>query len=311
MRGHLSVCRQVCRSVASLLAAVVFLHPSLHAQEAVNARVYGTVSDQSGAPLPGATLTVRNVATGSTTERSSDATGSYLFPSLAPGQYTLQVVKSGFTTKDLSDITLLVNQEARLDVQLNVGAVTTKVEVKGAAPLVETSTASVGTVVGEREVQDFPLNLRYVEALATLVPGTAPDSPTGYAEGSGQIAIGGSPFGTINYTAGGGRDASNTLLIDGMESRSWSTGGIALEPPPDATEEFKIQTNIYSAEFGKTAGSTMNLVTKSGSNQRRPAGEADPEAFGGLGLPCFLHLEQGSQRLRGNRKSGQQPVRAR
>jgi hypothetical protein len=253
---------------AGILLFVPILYCSpLGAQEAVDAVLFGTVTDLSGAPVPGATLTAKNVDTAIVTERTSGPTGEYLFPSLAPGHYTLEAAKAGFSTKDVSGLTLQVNQQARLDVQLNVGAVTTVVEVRGTAALVETSTASVGTVVGEREVEDFPLNLRYVEALATLVPGTAPDSPTGYAAGSGQIAIGGSPFGTINYTAGGGRDASNTLLIDGMESRSWSTGGIALEPPPDATEEFKIQTNIYSAQFGKTAGSTMNLVTKSGTNQ--------------------------------------------
>src|SRR5205823_4276901 len=142
---------------------------------------------------------------------------------------------------------------------------TTTVEVSGAAPLVETKTASVGTVIGEREVFDLPLNLRRLTSLATLLPGTVHDRGSGYAI----TPPGSSPFGTdVTCTAGGGRGSSKRLLLDGMESRAWSTGGFAQLPPPDAVQEFKIQTNIYAAAFGKTAGSTMNLVTKSGSNEQ-------------------------------------------
>ena len=162
-----------------------------------------------------------------------------------------------------SGITLLVTQQARLDVVLEIGQVTTEVEVKGAAPLVETSTASVGTVIGETEVSDLPLNLRRLTSLATLVPGTVSASSFGYAS----YLAGGSPFSEDTYVSAGGRDSSNTLLVDGIESRAYDTGGFGLMPPPDAVQEFKIQTNIYSAVFGKTAGSTMNVITRSGTNR--------------------------------------------
>ncbi|HEV2380426.1 MAG TPA: carboxypeptidase-like regulatory domain-containing protein [Terriglobia bacterium] len=171
MRAQLARLHKGSRLIATVLFGLSLGCLPLRAQQAVNAVLYGSVSDVSGAPIPGAKLIARNVETGITTERSSDSTGEYLFPSLAPGHYAVQVAKSGFSTKDVSGLTLLVNQQARVDVELNVGAVTTVVEVRGTPPLVDTSTASVGTVVGEREVEDFPLNLRYVEALATLVPG--------------------------------------------------------------------------------------------------------------------------------------------
>jgi hypothetical protein len=229
----------------------------------VNASLYGNVIDPTGAAIPGATITARNIATGIETKTASDAAGNYILPSLPPATYSITLEQKGFKATVISGVTLLVDQKARLDAQLQVGGVTTSVQVSGAAPLVDTKTASVGTVVGEQEVVELPLNLRRITTLATLVPGTVNNQGQGYSSYLG----GGSPFSEVTYTAGGLRDASNTLLIDGMESRAWSTGGFALEPPPDAVEEFKIQTNIYSAAFGKTAGSTMNLITKSGTNQ--------------------------------------------
>ena len=249
---------------ASLLVTspLVLTQPS-HAQ-IVNASLYGSVTDQSGAAIPGASIIATNVATGVGIKTTADATGNYLFPSLPPATYNITVEKAGFKTTLISGVTLLVDQKARVDAQLQVGGVTATVEVSGAAPLVETKTASVGTVIGEKEVSDLPLNLRRLTTLAILVPGTVDAQRNGYAV----TPAGSSPFGTdVTYTAGGGRDSSNTLLLDGMESRAWSTGGFAQLPPPDAVQEFKIQTNIYSPAFGKTSGSTMNLVTKSGSNE--------------------------------------------
>jgi hypothetical protein len=232
----------------------------------INASLYGTVSDPSGAAIPEATITATNVATRVASKTVADAAGNYTLPSLPPATYDISVEKAGFKTTVISGVTLLVDQKARVDAQLQVGGVTTKVEVTGAAPLVETKTASVGTVIGEQQAVDLPLNLRRLTSLAELVPGTVDDRGQGYA----LAFAGGSPFGSdVTYSAGGSRDSSNTLLLDGMESRAWSTGGFAQLPPPDAVQEFKIQTNIYDAVYGKTAGSTMNLLTKSGSNQIR------------------------------------------
>jgi hypothetical protein len=190
----------------------------------------------------------------------TDPTGNYNLPSLHPATYTLTVEKTGFKTSVQTGITLLVDQKATLNVQLTVGEVATSVEVSGAAPLVETTSASVGTVIGERDVVDLPLNLRRFGALASLVPGTTTDNG-GFA--NNQF---GSAFSEASYTANGARSASNNSIIDGVDSRNMTFGGFSVSPPPDAVQEFKVQTNIYDAAFGKTAGSTINLVTKSGTN---------------------------------------------
>ncbi len=159
-----------------------------------------------------------------------------------------------------------VNQKAREDVKLQVGSVDTKVEVTGEAPLVDTSSASVGTVIDQREVVDLPLNVRRFGALAILVPGTVPDAGAGSVSGGFANSTFGSPFSESTYAANGARSSSNNTLIDGVDSRNLTFGGFAVQPSPDAVQEFKIETNIYDAAFGKTAGSTINLITKSGTN---------------------------------------------
>ncbi len=227
----------------------------------VNAALSGTVTDTTGGVVPQATVTATNVNTGIATKTTSDAGGNYILPSLAPGTYSLTVEKSGFKSTVISGMKLSVDQKARVDAQLQVGEVTTKVQVQGAAPLVDTVSASLGTVMGEQPIADLPLNLRRVGTLAALVPGTIDTQGQGMTS-----SIFGSTFAENGYTTNGSRSASNLVLIDGMASRSLTMGGFAVQPPPEAVEEFKIQNNIYDATFGMMAGSVMNLVTKSGTN---------------------------------------------
>ena len=124
----------------------------------------------------------------------------------------------------------------------------------------------MGTVIDQRDVVDLPLNVRRFGALAILVPGTVPDLPIGTISGGFANSSFGSPFSESTYAANGARSSSNNTLIDGVDSRNLTFGGFAVQPSPDAVQEFKIQTNIYDAAFGKTAGSTINLITKSGTN---------------------------------------------
>ena len=231
-----------------------------------SANLYGTVTDAGGAAIPSAKVKVTDVATGVVTNTASDSSGNYSFPSLAPAAYTVTVDAPGFKTEELRGITLTVNQNAREDVHLQVGSVDSTVEVTTAAPLVDTSSASVGTVIDQREVVDLPLNVRRFGALAILVPGTVPDAGAGGVSGGFANSSFGSPFSESTYAANGARSSSNNTLIDGVDSRNLTFGGFAVQPSPDAVQEFKIQTNIYDAAFGKTAGSTINLITKSGTN---------------------------------------------
>jgi hypothetical protein len=227
----------------------------------VAATLSGTVTDVSGAVVPGATVIVTSVDKGTTVRTTTNSSGVYTFSALNPGTYELRAEKQGFKATVLSGITLLVDQKATIDVKLQVGQVTTLVQIRGAAPLVSATTASLGTVVGTQQMVELPLDLREVGVLALLVPGTVTDNG-GFA--SSPL---GSPFSQTTYVASGLRDSSNNTLVDGVLSRNMTFGGFALQPPPDAVQEFRVQTVIYDAAFGVAAGSTINLVTKSGTNQ--------------------------------------------
>ena len=245
--------------------AFLFCLPPSYGQ-IVKSTLSGTVSDATGAGVPGASVTATNVATGIVTKTTSDATGYYILPALNAGNYTLSVEKAGFKATVISGIRLLVAQQAGLDAQLEVGALATKVEVKGSASMVRTTTSTLSTVVGEREVVEMPLNLRRFEALALLVPGTVADNIQNIGS-NGAGSEYGSTFGEAAFDANGNRNASNNVSIDGMVSRELLVGALGVSPPPDAIQEFSIQTNIYNAAFGKSAGSTVNIVTKSGTNE--------------------------------------------
>ena len=231
------------------------------AQE-VTARLAGTVKDPAGAVVPEAALTATNVSTGLVTRTTSSASGDYLFPALAPGTYTLTVEKAGFATGVMSGISLNVDQKANLDIVLQVGQVTQSVNVDASAPLVDSASASMGTVVDQQPILDLPLNLRRTGALALIVPGTVDTTNRSLTSANGN----GSGFNDNSYSGSGGHSSGNLILIDGMISRALNNGGFALQPVPEMVKEFKIENNTYDAAFGITSGTTMNLITESGSN---------------------------------------------
>ena len=229
----------------------------------VNSTLSGMVRDASGAAVPQAALIATDLGTQITTRTLSDAAGRYTFPSLPPGTYTLSAEKSGFQTTIIPGITLTVYQKATVDVVLAVGRVTQEVEVKGAAPLISTTSASIGTVVDERAMVDLPLNLRRTGALALLVPAVADTSGYSLTSANGN----GSGFNTTSFSAAGGASSSNLVLVDGMPNRALNNGGFAVDLPPEMVKEFNIQNNVYDASFGVASGSVMNTITQSGTNQ--------------------------------------------
>jgi hypothetical protein len=231
------------------------------AQE-VTARLSGTVNDQAGGGVPEAALSATNVSTGVVNRATSGAAGDYLFPQLPPGAYTLSVEKTGFTTTVISGISLNVDQKATVDVVLQVGQVTQSVQVEALAPLVDSTSASLGTVVDQQPILDLPLNLRRTGALALIVPGTVDTTGRTLASANGN----GSGFNDNSYSGSGGRSTGNLILIDGMVSRALNNGGFALQPVPEMVKEFKIENNTYDAASGLASGTTMNLITESGSN---------------------------------------------
>jgi len=246
--------RQGCGALALIVLFSVWF---ARAQE-VTARLSGTVKDSAGGVVPDAALTATNSSTGVVTRTTSDASGDYLFPALAPGTYRLSVEKAGFTTGILSGISLNVDQKASLDVVLQVGQVTQSVNVEAAAPLVDSSSASMGTVVDEQPILDLPLNLRRTGALALVVPGTVDTTNRSLTSATGN----GSGFNDNSYSGSGGRSSANLILIDGMISRALNNGGFALQPIPEMVKEFKIENNTYDAANGIASGTTMNLITE-------------------------------------------------
>ncbi len=245
--------------LALLVSLACTLHS--HAQQTTGS-ISGTVKDSTGAVLPQASVTAANVSTGAVDKTVSDAAGVYTFPTLPVGGYTISVEQAGFNRATLSGITLQVYQKAVVDIVLQVGGTKQSVTVQASTPLVDPSTASLGTVVDKQAIQDLPLNLRQVAALALTVPGTIDSSGRSLTSATGN----GSGFNDNSYSGAGGYSGGNLLLIDGMISRSLNNGSFALNPPPEMVKEFKIQNNVYDAAFGLTSGTVMNLITESGTN---------------------------------------------
>lgn len=255
------VTRLFCLSCLTLVLALAY--PKVCPGQQVNATLSGTVRDVSGAVMPQATLTVKNVSTGGITRTVSDASGNYIFPSLPPATYILSAEKSGFNTTAISNITLAVYEKSTIDIVLRVGQVRQTVEVRGAAPLVSTTSASIGTLIGERETLDLPLNARRTSELALLVPAVANTSGNSLTSASGN----GSGFNQTSFSSVGSTSASNLVLIDGMLNRALNNGGFALDLAPEMVKEFKIQNNVYDATYGVAAGAVMNIVTPSGTSR--------------------------------------------
>ncbi|MFN7995648.1 MAG: carboxypeptidase-like regulatory domain-containing protein [Bryobacteraceae bacterium] len=248
----------VCLSV--LMIVTVFYPAIINAQE-VSASINGTVTDPNGLGVPAAIIRAQNEATGTSVTTTTSNTGDYVLPSLAAGTYNVTAERPGFRTAVLSNVTLVVFQKARIDIHLEVGEVTAKIEVQASAPLVDSTTATVAGTVENRKIEELPLNLRRFGQLATLFPGAVQDNG-----GFASSAIG-SPFSEATYSANGLRTASNNYLVDGIDMKSLTFGGFSLSPSVDSVQEFKVQTTVFSAAFGRMAGSTINLVTKSGTNE--------------------------------------------
>ena len=246
-----------------LMLIACVLSPHFGWGQAITGSIVGTVSDSTGAVVPQATVIAKNTSTGVASKTISDSSGRYALPSLAPGSYTLSAEQAGFDSTVIAGISLDVYQQITVNVVLRVGGTTQTVTVQETTPQVDSSSASLGTVVSEHAIRDLPLNLRQVGALALLVPGTVDTTGRSLTSSAGN----GSGFNDSSYSGSGGRSGGNLLLIDGMISRALNNGSFALNPPPEMVKEFKIQNNIYDATFGLTSGTVMNLITESGTNQ--------------------------------------------
>jgi hypothetical protein len=253
----------------NLLVAVFALIATLSAATAwgqERGRIGGTVLDASGAVVPGAKVTITSQDTGIARSTETDASGNYLVPLLPVGTYSLTVEKTSFKSQQASNITLQVNENRQVDVNLTPGLATEQVQVSANPVAVNTTDATVGQVITAEQVADLPLNGRNFVQLSTLGPGTVSTTdPNSFFNGSAASEV--SIRGGFSLSANGSRENQTDWRLDNIDNNEVSAGGIAILPSIDAIQEFKVITSNYSAEYGYRSGPTVLLTTKSGTNQ--------------------------------------------
>src|SRR5215510_6754047 len=257
----------------SLLLALGFLLALISVRasaQVTTADLVGTIRDNTGAVVRGVKVTLTNVATGVSRSVTTTDDGNYIFTSLHPGRYALTAEAPGFRKVERTGVELQVNQRAQIDLELQVGEVGETVRIEGTAPLLESQSSVLGSVIQERQAQDLPLNGRNFVQLAILSPGV---SGTGFGM-KGTIMSGTRPDdlrpGTELFV-NGNRESSNNYLYDGIDNNDRLTLAIVVRPAVEAIKEFKIQTNLFSAEQGRNPGGQVDVVTKSGGNDMHGA----------------------------------------
>ncbi len=239
-----------------ILAPIV---PPASAQE-VSAGITGTVTDPTGAAIPGAKVTARDIQRGTIWPTQTNEAGVYALPRIPIGAYELKVEAPGFKAAVRSGIVLELNQRARIDIQMEVGAVAESIEVTGVAPLLSTETTIVGSVVSSNSIINTPLITRNFIALTLLAPGVTTTNPDAFRSGQ-RTAGGGRPY--VN----GNRKEANNFLLDGIDNNHTSDNLTSYQPNLDAIQEVKLITNNASAEFGNFQGGVINVTLKSGTNE--------------------------------------------
>src|SRR5690242_8215906 len=248
-----------CLTRTSRLVLPALFAAALAFAQVESGRIVGTVVDPNQAAVPNATVTITNTATNQAIAVKTNAQGGYTVTPLGPGVYSVNVAAPGFQTAVVRNVEVQVNQSARADVQLQLGSTATTVEVTAAAPLLNSESASLGTVVTNKEIVNLPLNGRSFYDLAKLTPGAAT-----LPGGGNLLRI------RTNYISGtaisGVRGVQTTFLLDGVDVTDHHQGGTLIQTSIDDLNEFSVQQNAYSAEFG-SAGGILNMSTKSGTDR--------------------------------------------
>jgi hypothetical protein len=281
------------RTLARFAVVLCFITSAAFPQTEL-ATLTGSVIDPSGAVLKDATVTVTNEATNVSASTVSNETGRYTIPSLRPGTYSITATLAGFKKYVQNGVTLQVNQTARLDIPLTIGQVSEQVTVSAEASLLETETSSRGAVIDQRKIVELPLNGRDYNQLALLSPGVL--APTPRLSSIGFKGV---------FNVNGNRAFHNAFQLDGVDNTSYSNSFRGnnvqvIQPSIEALQEFKIQTNAYSAEFGRSAGALVNAVIKSGTNQ-----------YHGSAYEFFRNRELDANNFFANKNGAAKPFRLR
>ena len=249
------------RTLDSLLVLSVLLAPASPSFAQNFGQITGRVLDASGAVLPGATVTVTNPQTGIAATEQANTAGVYVFPNLLPGTYNVKVELQGFQSAVRNGVELQTQQTVRMDFSLAIGTLAETVEIVGSAPMINTEDTAIGTVIDNRRIVDLPLNGRNFLQLVSLTPNVSASFANSGQSGARQ----GGDRSEQQLSIAGGRREWNYYTLDGMNNTDVNFNSYILLPSIDALQEFKIQSGIYSAEFGRGIGQ-VNVVTKSGTN---------------------------------------------
>jgi len=234
------------------------------AQSSTTGALTGTVTDPSGAVISGASVAADNKATGQERTTTTDASGVYKFSQLPPGDYSVKFSASGFKTSEVGSVTINITETAVLNSKLELGGQTTTLTIESTVETVQTQNATVGTLVGSKEVTDLPLSSRNYTNIIDLSPGVVVNVASAAAVGNG----------TQDINVNGNGSDQNNYMMDGATLTNYGSGGAAQSgnfpgiaiPNPDSIQEFKIQTAQYDAEYGRNPGASVNVTTKDGGN---------------------------------------------
>ncbi len=245
------------------ILACVLIPSGIFAQTSTGS-ISGLVTDTSGAVIPGVALEVTDIDRNVSFETSTNESGFYVVTPLQPGQYRITAESEGFRRYILEPFQIVTQQKAGLDIELELGEVTESITVAGTAQLIEATNSTLSGVVQNKEITDLPLNGRNIYSLAVLTPGVFTRDPARgkFREGFHSIGI---------FQVNGGRDSSNMIMMDGvpvtMNSNTNNMNANSALPTIEGIEEFRIQTNSYSAEYGRSGGGVLTMTTKSGTNE--------------------------------------------
>ncbi len=243
------------------IAVCSFLFLVQSPAQTTNGLMTGTVVDASGAVLAGAEVDATNQGTSQQRATTTDANGFYIIPQLSPGTYDISVKKQGFATENRANVELQVNQNATLDFKLTISSTTQTIQVTGAPPALNTTSATLGDVVGHQATVDLPLNGREFTQLTLLSPGAVPIEQG--QQSSFTVALG---AGGISPAVNGQSGYENNFTMDGVENNSLFSNVWMISPPPDALQEFNVQSHITDAQFGVSSGANINIATRAGTD---------------------------------------------
>jgi len=257
------VCRKATISfvLACLAVFVMATAPRPISAQMTTGTILGTVSDPSGAAMPGTRVTITNLGTKISQTVQTDTGGSYVVPTLIPGTYEVTAEKEGFKRTTQTGITLQVDQKARVDLTLQLGAVTQSIEVSAEAPLVKTESSEQSQVITSQQIVGLPLNVRNFAQLVSLNTGAVPNPG-----GLGGYISGDNPQGISDTNVNGIQADANNWQIDGITDNEAFFSILSVNPSIDAIQEFKVSTSDYAAEFGRAGGANVQIAIKSGTN---------------------------------------------